>query len=208
VSDNFSDEDFYPYIDPRAQAIEDLYVSILWDTHPALIAGREKINELYCATALFCCGDCNCNLPPCNGPSCPDSGCRQWWTPWWDLQPPCYFDPIADATNKTLEEIRKVENEIFGATAKAKLTNNEALIYSNEKASEIVHDQIVDSTEGIFAGMIGTMLQAGAIGGAIVGATQAFNSILNAIASDADSFLNNVKPYNPGGGLSSGGGLS
>lgn len=198
MSDNFSDEEFYPYIDPKAQAIEDLYVSILWDTHPALIAGREKINELLCATALFCCGDCKCNLPPCNGPLCPDSGCKPWWS---SGEPPCYFDPVAEATHNALEPIRKLEYEIFGPEGKAKLTNNEALTYSNEKASEIVHDEIVNLTEGIFAGMIGTMLQAGAIGGAIVGATQAFNSILNAIASDADSFLNNVKPYNPGGGL-------
>jgi hypothetical protein len=101
-----------------------------------------------------------------------------------------------------MKPINELEYKLLGWLAKAELTNNSALTYSNEKASEIVHDEMVDSTEGIFAGMIGTMLQAGAIGGAIVGATQAFNSILNAIASDADSFLNNVKPYNPGGGMS------
>lgn len=184
-------------INAKAQSIENLYVSIITNEHPTLIANSKKIQDAYCATGYFCCGPCDCYSEG-------NPGCNQWWTPWWELTPPCYYDPVREATDKTLEKIRKMEDELLGWRAKARLTNNSALIFSNERASEIVHDEIVDSTEAIFAGMIYTMLEAGAIGGAIVGATQAFYSILNTITSDANWFLKNVKPYNPGGG----GGLS
>ena len=195
---DFFEEDFEPPASPEAQAIDNLFNAISRHELPEIVAHKEKITDLYCETGYFCCGPCDCYLPPCNGPDCPDSGCKPWWSRRPEDAGPCWVDPVAKKTRDTLDAIAKIDADFWNKLGKS--ASAPVMPLSNKRATEIHRVGMMNLSEGIFAGMITTMLQAGAIGGAIVGATQAFYSIFNAYVADANDFLNNVKPYNPGGG--------
>ena len=105
---------------------------------------------------------------------------------------------------KSIEEARE---KAVGRDARIALTGNRALLLSNERLSTIFYNSMRSSTESILIGMINTFLQAGAIGGAVAGASQVFASTINYYASLANDFIQSFEPYNPppitgGGGLS------
>lgn len=204
----------YPDSSPEANEVANYLWTIKTGTHPAIVAGEKAYQEAICQTGYFCCGDCNCYLPPCNElptwasgyPQCPDSGCKQWWTPWWDI-PPCQDDPIAKAKDDTLRPIEEARERAVGREARIKLAGNRALSLSNERLSSIFYNSMLASAESILIGMANTFLQAGAIAGAIAGASQVFADTMSKYSFQANAFLQSFEPYNPppiggGGGLS------
>jgi len=207
----------YPDTSPEANAVGNYYWTIITGTHPAIVASEKAYQDALCGTDYFCCGGCNCYLPPCNEvptwasgyPQCPDSGCKSWWTPWWDI-PPCGVDPIAKAREDTLRPIEEAHKKAVGREARIRLTGDKALLLSNERLSGVFYNSMRSSTESILIGMINTFLQAGAIAGAVAGASQVFSATMGIYESQANRFIQSFQPYNPppigGGGM--GGGLS
>ena len=200
----FPNED-YPDTSPEANDVGNYYYSIRAGTHPAIVSAEEKYKEALCETALFCCGPCNCDLPPCNGPLCPDSGCKAWWSPPYTIGP-CQVDPIAQAKDSILDALRKARIEAVGPKARTALTQNRALLLSNTRLSAIFYNSMFASAESILIGMANTFLQAGAIAGAVAGASLVFSATMGQYSFQARSFLQSFKPFNPppiggGGGL-------
>ena len=225
----FPNED-YPDTSSEANACANYLYTIRAGTHPAIVAGEKAYRDALCDTGYFCCGkgsacDCEyreqyfqCYAPPyisvAPGDDCAtgsygtrgDPNCKPWWTPWWDLKP-CEVDPIAKAKDDTLRPIEEARENVVGREARIKLAGNCALSLSNERLSTIFYNSMVASTESILIGMANTFLQAGAIGGAVAGASQVFASTINYYASLANGFIQSFEPYNPppigaGGGLS------
>jgi len=225
----------YPDTSSEANAVGNYLYSIVSGTHPAIVAGEKAYQKALCDTGYFCCGPCDCNYREdyfmCydtvgGGPayrsdpeSCTGGGfyatnfndpnCKPWWSPWWDI-PPCGVDPIAKAKDDALRPINKAYEEATGREARIKLAGNRALSLSNERLSGIFYNSMLKSTESILIGMANTFLQAGAIAGAIAGASQVFANTMGQYAFQANAFLQSFEPYNPppigGGGM--GGGLS
>jgi len=207
----FPTED-YPDTSPEANAVGNYYLSILDGTHPSIVAGEKAYKDALCETGYFCCGPCNCYLPPCNElptsasgyPRCPDSGCKPWWTPWWNLAP-CQEDPLVKAYDDTMKPINEAREKAVGREARIALTENRALLLSNERLSTVFYNSMLTSAEFILIGMANTFLQAGAISGAIAGASQVFSATMGIYASQANAFLQSFEPYDPppiGGGVS------
>jgi hypothetical protein len=107
-----------------------------------------------------------------------------------------------------MKPINDAREKAVGREARIKLAGNNALSLSNERLSGIFYNSMLKSTESILIGMANTFLQAGAIAGAIAGASQVFANTMSQYAFQANSF--SFEPYNPppigGGGM--GGGLS
>jgi len=138
-----------------------------------------------------------------------DPGCKPWNQRWCDGPPipPCGVDPVAKEREDTIQEINKAREEAVGTEARIKLTGNRALLLSNERLSTIFYNSMLDSAESILVGMTNTFLQAGAIAGAVAGASQIFASTINYYTSLANAFMQSFEPYSPppiggGGGLS------
>jgi hypothetical protein len=83
-----------------------------------------------------------------------------------------------------------------------KLTKNVALHYSNDRVSDIIYNSMMDSVEYILTSVIRTLLEAGAMAGAIAGASQVFGYWMTRYSEEAESFLTNFKPFNLPGELS------
>jgi hypothetical protein len=138
-----------------------------------------------------------------------DPGCKPWGSRWCDGPPipPCGIDPIAKVREDTLRAIEQTREETVGREARIALAGNSALTLSNERLSGIFYNSMLASAESILIGMANTFLQAGAIAGAIAGATQVFSATMGIYASQANTFLQSFEPYSPppiggGGGLS------
>ena len=138
-----------------------------------------------------------------------DPGCKPWYKRWCDGPPipPCGVDPVAQARENTIRDIEKTRENTVGTEARIKLTENRALLLSNERLSTIFYNSMLDSAESILVGMTNTFLQAGAIAGAVAGASQIFASTINYYTSLANAFIQSFEPYSPppiggGGGLS------
>jgi hypothetical protein len=225
----FPNED-YPDTSPEANACANYLYTIRAGTHPAIVAGEKAYKEALCDTGYFCCGEgsaCDCDYreqyfqcydPPyiasewkegCASGSYGtkgDDGCLAWWSPWWTI-PPCGVDPVRKAYEDTMEPINKAREEAVGREARIKLAGNCALSLSNTRLSTIFYNSMLDSAESILVGMTNTFLQAGAIAGAVAGASQIFASTINYYTSLANAFIQSFQPYNPppiggGGGLS------
>ena len=225
----FPNED-YPDTSPEANACANYLYSIRVGTHPAIVAGEKAYKEALCDTGYFCCGEgsaCDCDYreqyfqcydPPYiasePGDDCVsgsygtkgDDGCKAWWSPWWTI-PPCGVDPLAKAYEDTMKPINKAREEAVGTEARIKLAGNCALSLSNTRLSTIFYNSMLDSAESILVGMTNTFLQAGAIAGAVAGASQIFASTINYYTSLANAFIQSFEPYSPppiggGGGLS------
>jgi len=137
-----------------------------------------------------------------------DPGCKPWGSRWCDGPPipPCGIDPIAKAREDKIRTIEEARERAVGREARIALTENRALLLSNDRLSTIFYNSMLKSTESILIGMANTFLQAGAIVGAIAGATQVFSATMGIYASQANAFLQSFEPYNPppiggGGGL-------
>ena len=226
MSDNtpFPNED-YPDTSPEANAVGNYYYTIRDGTHPSIVAGEEAYKKALCDTGYFCCGEgsaCDCEYreqyfqcydPPyiapewqegCAGGSYGtkgDDGCKAWWS----NVGPCEVDPVRKAYEDTMEPINKAREEAVGPKARIALTQNKALLLSNERLSTIFYNSMLDSAESILVGMANTFLQAGAIAGAVAGASMIFSATMGQYSFQATSFLQSFKPFNPppiGGGLS------
>jgi hypothetical protein len=207
---------------PDSIDIANFYWSIASRQHPAIKAADEACQAAYCDTGYFCCGSCNCETNLCpdgyanRGPGREHNclydsitdvpGCEAWDNrPWWDWNYDICKDAVAQKTIKTIDRIQKNCEETTGPKAMARLTGNAALIYSNERASDILYNNTLIDVESILVGMINTNLQAGAIAGAIAGASQVFHYVMTQYLFKANDFLASFEPYNPppigGGGL-------
>ena len=138
-----------------------------------------------------------------------DPGCKPWYQRWCDGPPipPCGVDPVAKERKDTVQAIEEARIEAVGPEARIALTGNRALLLSNERLSTIFYNSMLDSAESILVGMTNTFLQAGAIAGAVAGASLIFASTINYYTILADAFIKSFQPYNPspiggGGGLS------
>ncbi|NBV37855.1 MAG: hypothetical protein EBR94_11360 [Bacteroidetes bacterium] len=204
--------DAYPDTSPEANVVGNYLVSIALGTHPSIVAGEKAYQDALCASGYFCCGACDCyapDTPPFCGtnwiPCDPKPGCKPWWSPPWTLEP-CEVDPIAKVAEETLRAINEAHEKAVGYEARIKLAGNRALVLSNERLSSIFYNDMLTSAESILIGMVNTFLQAGAIAGAVAGATQVFSATMGIYASQANAFLKSFQPYNPpriggGGGL-------
>ena len=139
-----------------------------------------------------------------------DPSCKPWYQRWCDDPPPippCGVDPVAKEREDTIQEINKARERAVGTEARIRLTQNKALLLSNERLSTIFYNSMLDSAESILVGMTNTFLQAGAIAGAVAGASQIFASTINYYTILANAFIESFEPYSPppiggGGGLS------
>ena len=193
----FPNED-YPDTSPEANAVGNYYYTIVTRTHPAIFSAEEKYKEALCETGYFCCGPCGCGGGD-------DSGCKAWWSPPYTIGP-CQVDPIRKAYEDTMETINKAREEAVGPDAQTALTENKALLLSNKRLSTIFYNSMFASAESILIGMANTFLQAGAIAGAVAGASLVFSATMGQYSFQASSFLQSFKPFNPppiggGGGL-------
>ena len=219
----FPNED-YPDTSPEANACGNYLWTVLTGTHPAIVSAEKAYQEALCETGYFCCGPCDCEyreqyfhcyepqyIASEPGDDCAtgsygvkgDDDCLPWWTPWWDI-PPCGVDPIAKAKDDTLRPIEEARERAVGREARIKLAGNCALSLSNERLSTIFYNSMLKSAEPILIGMANTFLQAGAIAGAIAGASQVFADTMSQYSFQANAFLQSFEPYNPppiGGGL-------
>jgi hypothetical protein len=211
----------YPDTSPEANACANYLYTVASGTHPAIVAGEKAYKEALCDTGYFCCGPCDCEYreqyfqcydPPyiapewkegCAGGSYGTKGdddCK----PWWSNVGPCEVDPVRKAYEDTMEPINKAREEAVGREARIKLAGNCALSLSNERLSTIFYNSMLKSAESILIGMANTFLQAGAIAGAIAGASQVFAYTMSQYSSQANDFLQSFEPYSPppiGGGL-------
>jgi hypothetical protein len=138
---------------------------------------------------------------------------KEFPPPWWELEK-CdpddgsFFAPRV--RNDAQEAFDKFNSDFAKAWRKSfsnwenygELTKNVALYYSNDRVSEIIYNSMMDSAESILTGMINTLLDAGAMAGAIAGASQVFGYWMTRYSADAESFLQNFKPFNLPGELS------
>ena len=138
-----------------------------------------------------------------------DPGCKPWASRWCDGPPipPCGVDPVAKAREDTIRAIEEAREDTVGREARIELAGNRALSLSNTRLSTIFYNSMLKSAEPILIGMANTFLQAGAIAGAIAGASQVFADTMSQYSFQANAFLQSFQPYNPppiggGGGLS------
>jgi hypothetical protein len=104
-----------------------------------------------------------------------------------------------------MKPINEAREKAVGREARIALTENRALLLSNERLSTVFYNSMLTSAEFILIGMANTFLQAGAISGAIAGASQVFSATMGIYASQANAFLQSFEPYDPppiGGGVS------
>lgn len=200
----------YPDTSPEANACANYLYTIRDGTHPAIVAGEKAYHDALCATGYFCCGPCDCEaieegygggeVEACGDPN----GCKAWWTPVesWATRF-CGDDPCAKQREDTLRPIDEARERAVGREARIKLAGNCALSLSNERLSTVFYNSMLDSAESILVGMTNTFLQAGAIAGAVAGASMIFSSTMSNYAILANGFIQSFEPYNPppiGGG--------
>ena len=196
----------YPDTSPEANACANYLYTIRDGTHPAIVAGDKAYHDALCATGYFCCGPCDCEaieevygggeveVEACGGPN----GCKAWWTPresWWPIV--CGVDPCAKQREDTLRPIDEAHERAVGREARIRLAGNCALSLSNTRLSSIFYNSMLDSAESILVGMTNTFLQAGAIAGAVAGASMIFSSTMSNYAILANGFIQSFEPYNP-----------
>jgi hypothetical protein len=204
---------------PDAINIANFYWSIISRQHPTIKGADEACQAAYMSSGYFCGPGSTCD---CYMDWCPDGyqnygdrihACLYDWNhlppgcnPWGGFDQNGCPDATAKKRAKITDRIDKMCAETTGYKAMAKVTGDAALIYSNERASDILYNNALIDVESILVGMINTILQAGAIAGAIAGASQVFHYVMTQYSFQASDFLASFEPYNPppigGGGLS------
>ena len=174
-----------------ASEIVNSFMLVALGQHPEQIVALEKYRAELCSTARFCCGPCNCNLPPCNGPECPDSGCVKWW----DRKDECGYDPTAEATEQVLGPINRRYAKSLQPKEVEKLLGGVVYTFSNMRAGKILRNQMLSHCQGILEGIIYDFLMGYTLAGAITRLWKIYSDSILEIMYQANAFT--FTPYNP-----------